>query len=112
MTYSFGRDTDGDALPLIAPLAYATDLTLGRGHWQARLELRGNARQTSYGEKYGETAAQAWTVVGLSAQYAYRLATLRLGVENIFDRHYATYADWNHIPQKGRNIFVNLSLDI
>ena len=112
VTYSFGRDTDGDALPLIAPLAYATDLTLGRGHWQARLELRGNARQTSYGEKYGETAAQAWTVVGLSAQYAYRLATLRLGVENIFDRHYATYADWNHIPQKGRNIFVNLSLDI
>ncbi|MBO7140970.1 MAG: TonB-dependent receptor [Prevotella sp.] len=112
LTYSLGRDTDGDALPLIAPLTYVSDLTIGRDCWLARLELRGNARQTKYGEKYGETAAQAWAVVGLSAQYVFGLATLRLGVENLFDKRYATYADWNHIPQKGRNIFASLSFDI
>ena len=37
------------------------------------------------------------------------IANLHLGIENLFDRYYATYSDWNHIPQKGRNIYVNTS---
>jgi iron complex outermembrane receptor protein len=31
-------------------------------------------------------------------------------VENLFDRRYTTYSDWNGIPQKGRNIYVNIQL--
>ena len=34
------------------------------------------------------------------------------GVENLFDKQYATYADWNHIPQKGRNIYMNLTFEL
>ena len=36
--------------------------------------------------------------------------TLRAGVENLFDKRYTTYADWCDIPQKGRNVYVNVSL--
>ena len=38
--------------------------------------------------------------------------TLRAGVENLFDKRYTTYADWCDIPQKGRNIYVNLSVQL
>jgi iron complex outermembrane receptor protein len=35
-----------------------------------------------------------------------------VGIEHIFDRLDATYADWNDIPQKGRNIFASLEFKI
>ena len=69
-------------------------------------------RQTGYAAKYGETVTPGWTVANMSACYAWRQATLRMGVENVFDKYYATYADWCHIPQKGRNIYLNLSLEL
>ena len=28
------------------------------------------------------------------------------------DRRYATYADWRHIAQKGRNIYKNLTFEL
>jgi iron complex outermembrane receptor protein len=34
---------------------------------------------------------------------------LKIGVENIADTYYSTYSDWNKIPRKGRNFYVNLS---
>ncbi len=36
---------------------------------------------------------------------------LRFGIENLFDKRYTTYADWCDIPQKGRNIYMNLSFE-
>ena len=38
--------------------------------------------------------------------------SIRFGVENLLDKRYATYADWNHIPQKGRNIYLNLTFTL
>lgn len=38
------------------------------------------------------------------------VTTVRVGVENVLDADYSTYSDWNHIPQKGRNLYVNLSV--
>ena len=77
-------------------------------------EVRGNARQTSYGQKYGETETSAWVVVNMAVSSQIPVGsqslTLRAGIENLFDKYYATYADWCHIPQKGRNIYLNLSL--
>ncbi len=112
LSYALGRDADSDPLPLIAPWAYATDLVVSVGKWQGRVELKGNARQQKYGRKYGETQARPWAVCNLNAQYVFAPFTLRAGIENVFDKRYATYADWNHIPQKGRNIYLNLTLDL
>ena len=115
-TYSLGRDNEGDNLPLIAPFIYQTRLSYATGPLAIQAEVKGHTRQAKYGQKYGETETGAWTVVNLSANYQlainrYQLV-LRAGVENLFDRYYATYADWCHIPQKGRNIYMNLSFDL
>ena len=121
VSYSSGRDADGDPLPLISPISWQSELQYQNQRFQAQATVKGNTRQSSYGEKYGETAAKAWAILNLSAQYQFLCPfgskqakqspqlTLRLGIENLFDKHYATYADWNHIPQKGRNIYMNLT---
>ena len=112
VSYSSGRDADGDALPLISPISWQSEWIYQHQRFQAQATIKGNARQSNYGEKYGETAAKAWTIVNLAAQYGFSSITLRAGVENLFDKQYATYADWNHIPQKGRNIYMNLTFEL
>ena len=109
VSYSSGRDDDGDPLPLISPISWQTELQYHYQHFQAQATIKGNARQSNYGDKYGETPACEWAILNLSAQYSISSITVRAGVENLFDKHYATYADWNHIPQKGRNIYMNLT---
>ena len=112
--YSLGRDDEGDGLPLIAPLSYLSRITYTTGRLSVMAELKGHARQSKYGAKYGETPTAAWTIVNISAARQFSAGnsqfSVRAGVENLFDRHYATYADWCHIPQKGRNIYVNIQL--
>ena len=116
VSYSSGRDADGDALPLISPISWQTELQYHYKRLQAQATVKGNTRQSNYGEKYGETPASEWAIVNLSAQYQFGIRNsefiIRLGVENLFDKQYATYADWNHIPQKGRNIYMNLTLEL
>ena len=116
VSYSTGRDADGNALPLISPVSWQTELQYNYRRLQLQAVVKGNARQNSYGAKYGESAAKAWTICNLGLVYDVRISGLQLlaraGVENLFDRHYATYADWNHIPQKGRNIYLNLTFTL
>ena len=112
LSYSLGRDDVADALPLISPLAWNTQLNYDLGALQAQVELRGNARQTNYAAKYGETLTAGWNIVNLWASYRYKAATLRCGVENLLDRKYSAYSDWNNIPQKGRNIYLNLTIEL
>ena len=115
-TYSIGRDDEGESLPLIAPFTYQSRLSYATGSLSLQAEVKGHTRQAKYGGKYGETETAAWTIVNLSANYQFTIHhsqfTIRAGVENLFDKYYATYADWCHIPQKGRNIYVNLTLEI
>jgi iron complex outermembrane receptor protein len=110
--YAAGRDADGDPLPLIAPLAWHNTLSLRLQPFTLHLTIKGNARQRDYGAKYGESETAGWTVCNASAEWAAtdRL-TVRAGVENIFDKHYSSYADWNGIPQKGRNIYLNFTFE-
>ena len=116
VSYSSGRDADGDALPLISPVSWQTELQYHYKRLQVQATVKGNTRQSNYGEKYGETPASEWAIVNLSAQYQWSMVnsqwSIRFGVENLFDKQYATYADWNHIPQKGRNIYMNLTLEL
>ena len=115
-TYSLGRDDEGENLPLIAPLSYQSRLSYTTGALSVLTEVKGHARQAKYGKKYGETETAAWTILNLSANYQFSIInyqlTLRAGIENLFDKYYATYADWCHIPQKGRNIYLNLSFEL
>ena len=112
VSYSSGRDADGDPLPLISPVSWQSELQYRYQRLQAQATVKGNTRQSNHGEKYGETAASEWAIVNLSAQYRFPSFVVRAGVENLLDKRYATYADWNHIPQKGRNIYMNLTLEL
>ena len=112
VTYSSGRDADGDPLPLISPISWQSELQYHNQGLQAQVVVKGNTRQSNNGVKYGETPASEWAILNLSAQYSFSSITIRAGIENLFDKQYATYADWNHIPQKGRNIYLNLTFAI
>lgn len=61
-------------------------------------------------DHYQQTTAR----VAASYQFTVHNAqfTVRGGIENLFDRRYATYADWNHLPQKGRNIYASVTLSL
>ena len=62
--------------------------------------------QQQYHQTTGRIAANYQLSI-LNSQLA-----LRFGIENLFDKRYTTYADWCDIPQKGRNIYVNLSFEL
>ena len=116
VSYAAGRDDDQDPLPLISPFAYASNLDVKWKRLQTRVEVRGNVRQTDYASKYGETQTDPWAIVNLNTTYTLPLRqtalTIRAGIENIFDKRYSTYADWCDIPQKGRNVYVNLAWEL
>lgn len=111
-SYSVGLDDEGEPLPLISPFSYSTRLTYDSGPLSLYTEVKGHTQQSKNGKKYGENKTKAWTIFNLSATYIWRKMTLRAGVENLFDRYYATYTDWCHIPQKGRNLYMNISYEL
>jgi len=51
-------------------------------------------------------------IFNINAGYAFdwnqNKIKLQTGVENIFDKYYTTFSDWNKIPRMGRNFFINL----
>ena len=77
-SYSSGRDADGDALPLISPVSWQTELQYHYKRLQAGAVVKGHTRQHNYGEKYGETAAKAWTIVNFAAQYQLLIVNYQL----------------------------------
>lgn len=116
LSYAIGKDNENDNLPLISPFAYNTSFDFRFNRFSAQASLQGNALQKNYGAKYGETSTPAYAIINLNAQYNISLSntllTIRAGVENLLDKAYATYSDWNKIPQKGRNIYINLNFTL
>lgn len=116
LSYAIGRDDQSDPLPLISPFAYTSSLIFAYKHFQGKAEVRGNTKQVNAGKKYGETATAAWAIGNISGQYTLlfqkHTLTFRAGVENLLDKRYSTYSDWCNIPQKGRNVYVNLSWNL
>ena len=116
VSYSLGRDDEDNPLPLISPVSWRTELEYSYRHLQTRVEVKGNADQTDYSAKYGESETPAWNIINLSAAYQFSIFnfqfSIRAGVENLFDKNYSSYSDWNNIPQKGRNIYLNLSVEL
>ena len=116
LTYSYGKESTEARLPLIAPWSYLGNL---RFRWH-NLEAEGGVRMAAHnshcGTEYGETPTEGYAVWHLNVGGHFQLGKLgtdiHLGVENLFDRHYSTYADWNHIPQKGRNFYANITFQL
>ena len=114
LAYSYGKESTHARLPMIAPLTYQGVLKLFWRNLESEAGVRAVARNSKCGAKYGETPTAGYAIwhfnIGSQFQVGKISATLHLGIENLFDRYYSTYSDWNHIPQKGRNLYANLSI--
>ena len=111
--YNLGSDYNGEYLPLISPLNYRLALHYKKNFFDAEINMNGAAEQSKYNSDYGEDMTDAYTIFNVNAAYNFYFGSnvlfVKAGVENIFDKYYSTYADWNNIPRPGRNIFVNIS---
>lgn len=117
LAYGVGRDENGDPLPLISPVAYSAMISYTQDKLSINAEIQGNAKQSSYGKKYGETQTPAYTICRIGGKYEWSISskhsiTLRTGIDNLLDKRYTTYSDWCGIPQKGRNVYANISIEL
>jgi iron complex outermembrane receptor protein len=112
--YARGQDNGKNNLPLIAPLSYDASILFRKEKFSAEAGVTGAARQLHFSPEYGEDETKNYLIANLSAGYGFKLKkytfNLKAGIENLFNLYYSTYSDWNHIPRKGRNIFMNLEI--
>jgi iron complex outermembrane receptor protein len=111
-----GRDNEHAPLPLITPLNGESALSFSGYHFTADASLQASARQSDFSAEYGEDRTPGYLIANLSIGYGWRIREtvlhLKTGVENVFDKRYSTYSDWNNISRKGRNIFINVGIEI
>ena len=116
LMFSYGRDNNNINLPLVQPLSYQTSLQFRKGLFSIEAELQGATKQQDFSPEFGENETAAYAIVNVSASQTLFLnqqkMTVKLGAENIFDTYYSTFSDWNNIPRRGRNLFVNLNYEI
>lgn len=109
--YRYG-EVAGIALPQIQPLSYGLNLKYKQKILDAEISMEGAAKQRHYGIAFGENPAQAYTVFNVSVakqlQWNNKQIQAKTGIENITDRHYRTFSDWNNIPRMGRNFYLNV----
>jgi iron complex outermembrane receptor protein len=115
--YSIGRNSRGQNLPLIPPFTATSSVAFSGGNgFSASIEAQGAARRSRYSAEYGEKPSAGYLIFNLSAGYAFRAGkttlNLKAGMENAADRYYSTYSDWNNIPRRGRNVFINLKWNL
>lgn len=117
-TVSWHRGTDNQNrdLPLISPLAYQSFLKYRAKGFYGELSVRGAGKQVDFNPEFGEDQTPAYTIFSMALGKTFDMfgnpLYTRAGIENIFDRHYSTYTDWNNIPRMGRNLFFNISYKI
>lgn len=110
-SYRYGQGAENTILPSIQPFNYIVKTRYGQDSFFGELSLSGSSKNRNSIE-FGETEKSAYAIVNLALSKSFALQqqelTLKLGVENIFDRHYSTFDDWFGIPRMGRNIYTNL----
>ena len=111
--YSFGKEKQGESLPLISPVSYKVNVVYNKEFFTSKIEMVGAGAQHQYSKTYGEDKTKKYTILNLDAGYKFYVnndaIVLKTGIENVLNTYYSTYSDWKNIPRMGRNIFVNLS---
>ncbi len=111
--YNYGKGSDGNNLPLISPISYYTELNYTTHTFNTSVRLKGNRTQTNYSVAYGEDKTAGYTILDLNFGNKFTINNnkmiIKYGIENLLDKNYSTYADWNNFPRKGRNFYINVS---
>ncbi len=99
-------------LPQIQPFSYGLNVKYTKKSFNAEIGMDGALQQTKFSKSFGETPAPAYVLFSISGskQFQFSKHTLitKVGIENIFDKNYSTFADWNRIPRMGRNFYLNV----
>ena len=115
LVYSYGKDFEDQNLPFISPLRYFSSLDYKKGKFTSEIAVQGNATQTQYSPFYGEDRTPSYAILNFDSGYSFAFekvkCNVKIGIENIFDTYYSTFSDWNNIPRKGRNLFLNLAFN-
>lgn len=113
LVYSYGKDFEERNLPFISPLRYSSSLNYKKGKFTSEIAVQGNATQTQYSPFYGEDRTPEYAILNFDSGYSFHFEksiwNVKAGIENIFDTYYSTFSDWNNIPRKGRNFFLNVN---
>ncbi|APD07771.1 hypothetical protein UJ101_02271 [Flavobacteriaceae bacterium UJ101] len=111
--YSYANDNNKNPLPLIRPFTWRSILQYSHNRFEVRSDMELAAKQSRYDRDFGEDETPGYVIFNLSGKYRFHLGEYSLktslGVENILDKNYSTYSDWNNIPRKGRSFFINIS---
>lgn len=111
LIYRRGMAKNIKNLPLIQPLAYSSNFSYSYKTFVTDLTLNASSLQNRFNTEFGETGLPGYAVLNLSASNRFNLGKqsllLKSGVENLLDKEYTTFADWNRIPRIGRNFFLN-----
>lgn len=113
LAYSYGKDNDTNNLPFISPLHYSGSIQYKKENFNLGLGASGNLAQTKFASVYGESKTPDYVIFNLNAGYTFpwndNKLNIQAGVENILDKYYTTFSDWNKIPRQGRNFFINVA---
>ena len=115
LVYSYGSDYRNENLPFISPIRYSSSLSYSKVRFHSEMVFFGNTTQTQYSPIYGEKRTADYAILNVTSGYLFYIEKSKLnakiGIENIFDAYYSTFSDWNNIPRKGRDFFLNLTFD-
>ena len=80
--------------------------------FSANISVNGAAKQNKFNADFGEQELPAYWVANLSVANRFKLGKqsllLKMGAENLFDKNYTTFSDWNRLPRMGRNFYLNI----
>lgn len=111
-SYRRGKGNEIGDLPLIQPFSFYSELSYNFKSFNAVVSTNGSTKLSNYNSNFGETPAPAYALINLSLskifEFKGKSLALKAGVENLLDKEYTTFADWNRIPRMGRSFFFNL----
>lgn len=115
IAYNRGMDYRGMNLPFISPISYRSGLEFNRTRFSSEIIAIGNAAHRNYSPFYGEKYTPSYVILNAGMGYQFDFGAekmlIKLGIENIFNKHYNTYSDWNRIPRFGRNFYLNIGFN-
>lgn len=115
LTYARSKDNKNSNLPFIRPLSYQASLHYQLSKLAVQVSFQGDAAQRNFGPEYGEDHTPAYAIWNVSANYTFYIkqvtGVFQVGVENVGNKAYSTYADWGNIPRMGRNVFTSLKIN-
>lgn len=113
ISYRYGNGDSVGALPLMQPFAFESQFKyLLPKSYQAYINIQGNSALSRYNPLFGENAVSSYHIINIGASKIFKFSkhevTAKIGIDNLLDRYYTTFSDWNRIPRMGRNVFINL----